>query len=348
MYRSKGSNNINNLLNRIEKDITNCKNSRAHLKTLQELNVPYFNYRIQNDIGTIYMNLGMFDDALKCFEKLIKEDPSYHTAYKITKLLLVSGEVDKAKYFVSLLPDDENRYYFEGYIEKAVGNYDKAIEKFSKLRFTLMEVKGLLQMGHCYKNMFDYESAKKMYNKLPASTDEKYESLVALLEIALDENDENINKLIKQFDVDNCKLYRVLKEYRRCVSYYMYKNNKLNSKMSKYYFEGQLLKYNKEKAIKHIQDRHVKKKDYRFQFMEKVDINEIFNYCLDHLESKISTGSSDKYLIDYPSDIGFLNNNKTNRIYVSTIPNTKNILTLYPIVNYDRILEKEKDDENVR
>ena len=348
MYKSRQSNKDNNLLNKIENEIVNRQNLHENLRKLKSMNAPYFRPRILSNIGTIYIELGQFNEAMKIFDNLIKEDPSFHTVYKITKLLIGIGDIEKAFYYVSLLDNLEDQDYFNGYINKTIGKYDEAIKYFNKLRFTKREYEGLLQIGHCYRGMKDFESAQKIYNRL-LSTEEKDDALVNLIEIGLEKKESDVSKLINRFNLNGCDKRRILTKFKRCFSYYRYLNNQLNKNNLRSYYEEQLMNYDEEKAIEHIIHRHKDWIDYRYNYMPDVDIKKVLDYCKANLKEKKKGGPSDVYIVDYVEDVGNINNIKTNRLLINTVPNTNHILTMFPFANYERMMhKKERNDESVR
>ena len=104
--------------------------------------------------------------------------------------------------------------------------------------------------------------------------------------------------------------------------------------------------YSKERAIEHVKKKHVNNgKLYRF--FDNLDINEVYEYCLNHLDNIIIKDDKIRYLVEMPYDVGYLMNLKTNIIEVIVLSNTDKILTMYPITrvgkyNVEKIKEKNR------
>lgn len=101
------------------------------------------------------------------------------------------------------------------------------------------------------------------------------------------------------------------------------------------YVEKQIVDYNKSAALAHIRARHVDDYENKSRFRKGIDLVKLYDYVQSRLteDEKINEDIMDVYSIDYP-DAGELNGTKIDHIRVVVIPNTKNILTMYPSNEY--------------
>ena len=114
------------------------------------------------------------------------------------------------------------------------------------------------------------------------------------------------------------------------------------------YSEEQIINYNKKSAIDHIKKHHGEDSAYISYFNNNNDIEKIFNEISDYIIEKkpYYSGVYDVYIV-HLNDIkmGSIYNEKLNDISIITLPNTKNIITMYPVNKVDENLndvEQEK------
>ena len=112
------------------------------------------------------------------------------------------------------------------------------------------------------------------------------------------------------------------------------------------YRERQVINYNKEAAIEHIKTQHLEgstpkntPNDFpeaedisRGTFASSINIEELYDEVLPQLteETKVRTGLVDRYVIDYPN-AGYTGNGEiVNFVRVVTLPNTYDIISMFP------------------
>lgn len=135
---------------------------------------------------------------------------------------------------------------------------------------------------------------------------------------------------------------------RQTIFYLKNKLNLLTEKEKNYhglkYDERQFLKYDKNAAIEHIKT-HQKNRNNpkRTLFFEEISIDEIYELAKNEIENKkpIKSTLADTYIIELEKDVGIINKKLTNKIYVITEVNTKNIITMYPVPTYYNSKNKE-------
>lgn len=107
---------------------------------------------------------------------------------------------------------------------------------------------------------------------------------------------------------------------------------KVERNTSPKYHIVQLLNYDKARALKHIMKHHLYEEGKTGRFAANIDIEELFETVKVHMteDNIIYEDILDTYEITYPS-IGFdTENNPVDILRIVTIPDTKNIITMYP------------------
>lgn len=337
--------NIKKRLNKIESDIQGRKNLKENIEKLENLlNQPYCKNEIKSVLAKAYLESGEEEKALDLFKYLYESTNNEEYLISIVGLLMDIGYVEEAKKYIDNASYSDGKVFSLGYYYKRMGNYDEALECFKRLKYTAMEEDAYIEIGLTYMVKGDNDSAKECFSKL-LNTSKKNEALVKLIKIALAENDPTIEELFKKVDIDNCYHQGDIVQYKRCAQQYQYLIGKLNEEQDNYSGK-QLYCYSKERAIEHVKKKHVNNgKLYRF--FDNLDINEVYEYCLNHLDNIIIKDDKIRYLVEMPYDVGYLMNLKTNIIEVIVLSNTDKILTMYPITrvgkyNVEKIKEKNR------
>ena len=121
------------------------------------------------------------------------------------------------------------------------------------------------------------------------------------------------------------------------------------------YIRGQILDYSTEEAIAHL-DKHLNKTNENISyFKEGIDIRYLFDTVRKNIDSTKKVNTEEIMEIHYfgIGNIGILNNTTCNFIKVVVVPNTKNIISMYPTnnvdynyvtnldIDYDRLFKRE-------
>ena len=135
--------------------------------------------------------------------------------------------------------------------------------------------------------------------------------------------------------------------YYNLKFYLLYKNGLLseNSHIDNY-FRKQVVDYDKDLAIEHIKE-HLKSKEeitdnpkreksVHSVFNKEIDLEKLYDYCLEYIKDKKpdNYGIVDYYKCALDKSIGITYNyNETTYVEIVIIPNTKDILSIYPVDN---------------
>ena len=131
----------------------------------------------------------------------------------------------------------------------------------------------------------------------------------------LDKAYELLNKIDYSIDI--------LNDIKKIKEYLNYKKNiiSLEDTTDNYYF-SQISNYSKKDVINHIKkQQHFSNLELLFQ-KSKLKIKRM---------DPSSISLVDKYIVEYNHNIAKNDNKKTNKIKIMTLPNTKNIIEMYPL-----------------
>ena len=103
------------------------------------------------------------------------------------------------------------------------------------------------------------------------------------------------------------------------------------------YIMSQALEYRENEAIDQIKERSVETDKNRSYYVENINLNYLFDIVKNNLNSKNKVNTIELLEIHYIgiSNVGYHNNTPCNFIKIVTIPNTTNILTMYPTNDVD-------------
>lgn len=233
-----------------------------------------------------------------------------------TLLLRQDKNVPEALFLLKQTANSRNKYAVEneiGIYYLNHGNYDKAIEKFLSL----------------YNSKKDIDKCYSLYGliKTYIHTDEFSKALKCFDEL------KELRK-IAEFDISH---YYNLKFYLHAMN-----NLNPNEIYADNYFRKQLFDYSREDAIEHIkghlkdasEDEEIKQKRVHSVFDKSVDIEKIYTYCESKIKdmNPIARGVVDFYRCKFENVIGeSYTNRETTYVEITTFPNSKDILSIYPV-----------------
>lgn len=298
-----------------------------------------------------------FEEAYTKLKKVRKKEPdNLVLKYEFAKILIEINNLSRARrIFRSLLNTYNDKFAILelGKLDVIEGNYIEARKNFEFLIGTSKFDYGLLELGKLEVLEGNYDKAKENFEtilNIKNSINKGYSiQQLMMLSIKLKEYDEALiylNKLI------NFKENYEVKELEKYKFYIEYKLNKIkNYKGIKGYFYNQLISYNEKTALEHIK-KHLKnddKKPIHSVFNSDIDIVSLFYSMKDRIKNlePVNFGLYDKYTFDMEQVVGNAMNIKTNYLNVTTICNTKNIISIYPILSKDGLKNKQLDNQKV-
>lgn len=226
-----------------------------------------------------------------------------------------------AKYYLNKLNDDNNVYtlLLNGRIEFKQKNFIKAREYFEKV--------------------YNMDCEESIY----ASDDLM---LLNIVEEKYDDAYKFINDVKSKTKFDS-------KELRKVEFFLKHKLGLLKDSDIPYtYFCRQLVNYDIEKTIEHIK-LHLDENEYK---EEHTTYNKAINIELMVKDIRLliedmepyRVGLTDKYIIDYDYIVGEVDGVVTNKIQVATFSNSKDIITMFPIVSEELVVESKPKVKEIK
>lgn len=266
-------------------------------------------------LGKLERNIGNFDEARKFLKNAYEVDHYLSGKYELGRLEFVLGNVTESKKIFNEIIKDHNdpQAYIElGKIEASLGNYEKAKEYFLSLKDTPTERFG-------YYSLLTMCIKEKKYNESFNYLKEALQNKIWINSDIIVDISLNLNIFL---DVDYQKYPYI-------------------------YSIDLLIDYDPYLAIDHIINRHVSSNST--DFAKEVDVYKIFNEIKSNLNesTKINILSyTDVYVVPYENAGTY----GQNYIKVITLPNTKNIVTMFPVFTMYEYLDDilPVEDENIK
>ena len=269
------------------------------------------------ELGRLEASEGNNSKAREYFEQLLKEQINTYAILELARLEVSEGNNSKAREYFEQLLNTKNRTYAMlelGRLEASEGNNAKAREYFEQLLNTQSLLNRIYAMQELiFLNIKEgqYLEAYKMFENGGYKKLERGES----------------------YHLD------IFLKYKLGIIEYEQISNKD-------YHIRQLFNYDVSSALEHI-TKHLDEDDKKIKhtvFSQDVNLEELFNYAREQIKylNPIEISTTHKYIIECDEDISIIDGISTNLLKVITIPNTDNILTMYPIANYKKELGKVK------
>lgn len=275
------------------------------------------------------------DLAIKEFRKLYNKYPSDNVIlYELGTLLLRQGtNVSEALYLLKLAINKHNKY--------AINN----------------------DIGLYYLKQSEFDKAKEKFTSLLESEKDSYKcyGYYGLIKVYLhtEEYEEALECFKKMEKIRNATSFTISHFYN-LKFYLLFKNGlMIDETRADNYFRKQLVDYNKEEVIEHIKE-HLQKLDeeskrvkkFHSVFNEEIDVVKLYDYCLDDIQDKKPSGYGvvDYYKCKLNEKIGSTYTNKeTTSVEVVTFPNSKAILSIYPVYekHVNKVVEKKEEERKI-
>lgn len=316
-------------------------------------------YEELNEAEKLIKN-GQLEQGEIILRNLLKKYPtSVNIQIELGHLLVRQEKTrEEGKTLLEDLLDTKKRkdaMFILGQLEKINGNITLAQYYFKTLIGSKYNDNALIELGLIEKYLGNLETSKKYFEKISIKKDIEPENLYQfqslLQRIFIEIKLENFKKAYLLFqqllEFTELKKFKA-SDINQLNLYLKYKLNILTAndqeKIQNSYFLKQLIQYDETRAIEHIQlhlEENNQKKEHT-RFFQTVDISNLYQIIVQKIKDLEPYNFSlcDKYLIDCEEIIGEVNNCKTNNVKVITFPNTKNIVTMYPIIKKEHIKRK--------
>lgn len=284
-------------------------------------------YKAVVDVIRIYILRLQLDDAISLCEEVKKQCTSDYYFRIIEELLakvyLRKNDYAKAEETFNNIPLVEKRSTNLAKIELLRGNFEKAEECFSDFDINNKNIK---------ETYDDYYRLLLIKFRL-----KKFDEALKILDIF----DQNLDKYeIRQmkFELDRIRL---------CIN--VMTNGKYDYTDMDTYSKKQIICYDEGEAINHVIDHH-RENVRTTRFNDNIDIENLFKEVKNLLnpENIMYDSIFDKYIVKY-QNIGFNKDGESiHQLLILTMPNTDNIITMYPcdgtesIFNLEELEEREK------
>ncbi len=273
------------------------------------------------ELAKLERELRNYKVAIDLLEYVINVNDQYHdtAVLSISKMEREIGNLDKAEYWLEQIPKDsahveQTWVKFEiAKIKVRKGNVDEGIKLLQELLSTKIKAEVLSELVKIYIKYEQYELADSYNTKLQSCFNPKITT-----------NPRQIDTFLK----------------------YHLGKLEINDLAKEPYFTQQLCCYSKEKAIEHIAT-HLEDNDEKQVhsiYSQIIDVEEIYDFAAKEIQDKAPEDLlGDKYIIRCNKVIGTTIENKpTDSVRVVVIPNTTNILTIFPVPAMNSKLEIEE------
>ncbi|MBP3461310.1 MAG: hypothetical protein J6K21_02760 [Bacilli bacterium] len=296
--------------------------------------------------GKIELKKGNINKSKMLFEKIenINSPSSINTKIELAKIEYQLYNYDKS---LELLEKIENitNYTLVDCVFLFIGNYialrkkDKALERVNQLSKFGKEYEDnvLYYLGKIELMDKNYDNAIQYFSKISDKKVKTYKS-AKLKEIMILIKQEKYKEAYELFKiVSNIKLNIESDNLERMILIYLNKKLNLNIDIKcNHYIEKLIVEYNKEVVIKHISKHkyYDSNKSIHTLFNHGIDIEKIYDFAYNNIseENYIDNNFTDCYILRY-NNVGINEKGVYNYLKVVTLPNSKEIITIYPCDN---------------
>lgn len=311
--------------------------ARKHFLVL--LDTPLEEYALF-ELGKLECNVGNLLEAKKYFTEAISINNDVYAIYELGRVELELGNFDNARnLFHDVLTQKPNNIYALyrlGLLEAKCGNYTEARKCFLPLLKTKFQKEVMFELGKIEVKIGNYKMARDYFNYLITNYhDEHAFNLLCIIEYKLNNYLEVFN-LINEYQNMNVSEKVMVGISKKLNVFFAYDYEKTNN-----YGCNMILNYDEESAISHIFLNHVDSFD-KNNFNKNIDIYKLFiniKKCI-NANNKVNYFTFyDIYFTHYPN----IGENGENYLKVITLPNSDEIITMYP-VSVPNISISEKDE----
>lgn len=297
------------------------------------------------ELGKLYANVKNFEKAKEYFEQLLDTSNENYALLELGRLYASEGKNEQAKsLFEQLLQiGDENDKEFAtlelGRLYASDGENEKAENHFKSILQTDNKAFAMLELGRLYACCNASEKAKQVLEQLLkiGNENDKTCALIELLKLSIKNKkySQALQYLDKLITVNTSLTSDQIKRYQLFLKFKLGKIKK--SELSEDYFGRQMAKYNLKSALECISSNvDIDGKGmHQGRFNSNINIPDLFDIC-DETICEIEPYSYDvvdKYIVALDYNIGISMEMETNLVEVVTISNTKDIITMYPVLS---------------
>lgn len=271
-------------------------------------NEPYFKTKATLTLANVEYDLENYEKAIEIL-KTIKEDTGfyyYEANKKIAHCYIKLKMFEEAEEQIHLLDKEDNRYIIEqsflyGRLYQIKGDYISALSYYQNVSIdsNILYLDSLHHRICILIKLQKYEDAYKLIDEL--------------------EKNDNNNRYTERINSMKIFLNREL-------------NLGLNLKVKRY-TDMLINYYNKDLVLEHI-EKHKYEDDNNVRhtiFSDDIDINELYNHVINNIneDNFYYSDFMDVYIIPYKS-VGIDNGEIINFVKAVTLPNSKDIITIFP------------------
>ncbi|MBP3461241.1 MAG: tetratricopeptide repeat protein [Bacilli bacterium] len=294
-------------------------------------------------------------EAEAILKRLIKFEPkNSHIKFELARLFVKNEKTKEQgkKMLVELIDTDNDHYALIelAKIEEQDENYETSKYYLSQLEED--NIYKLLELGRVEYRQKNFMKAREYFEKVYNM--ECKESIYAVDDLMF------LNLVEKRYE-DAYEMFHIVKEKkvydsRELRKVEIFLKHKLGLlKENEYpntYFCRQLFNYEEKKAIEHIK-LHLDENEYKAEhttYNKSINIELLFRdirLLIEDMEP-YKCGLADKYIIDYDYIVGEVDGVETNKIEVTTFSNSKDIITMFPIISEELVIESKPKVKEIK
>lgn len=318
-------------------------NNEAAAESLEALTKNEESYLASYEMGMLEYQKRNFDKAKEIFISLFNKPNCDKAKFMVAKIEAEIGNVNEALfYFQELNRTSKNQYArFElARIESRVENYDEARKNFEEIYEETKDTYVTIELGILESNCGNIDKARNYFRQLIDTEDNEYAYRLLLL---LETKTKNYDEAVKII----CEMKKLGMKINSHIAILLSKElnifiNNYNYKFSSFSYNiEQIIEYDASKAIQHIVNNHCKSKD-KSCFNRNANIENLLNTFSENLSEEYKVNRMVFNDIYYVPCQNFGNDNQ-KYIKIVTLPNTHDIISMYPV--YDKYEISDDDDE---
>lgn len=304
--------------------------------------------------GCLEADLGMYDESIETLNSALAYSRNkiyYKVKAELAYAYYMSGDYDTAIDIAKDIVNSTDSKYagkasmLLGQIYMKKYEFDKAFKYFDqsiKYRY-YHDPRGYLYIADICMINRDYDNANKYLDMYYNTCKNKvYRNIVHLKRTIINVKQDDLNSCIDNIEKVNPKYLdgKHIEDYEASKTYINIKTNK--KVIYSIYSVAQQVDYSVDRLIEHINKEHIHQQ-FSSKFNDDINLEELAMQIPDMLDNArlISNRYYEKYRLTYEG-IGTVNGEQVNTIHVVTIPNSKKIITMFPVNDEVKHYKQEK------